>query len=359
MNKRFEHGGNIYKLAREKGRTDYIDFSANINPLGISELGKQAYHNAIDYLLDYPDPDYFALTKDISTFHGVDSDDVFVGNGAIEMIYKCFEFISPKKALIVAPTFVEYEKALIRIGCKPDFLVLNEEQEFCLNIDKLIEKSSEYDLIVVCSPNNPTGKAVPRKEVKRFLEEIKSTTDRNCNLFLDEAFLDFVGEEESMTELYTEYSNLYILRSATKFFAIPGLRLGYIITANNDFSKFYTETKIPWTINRVAEEVFRASISDKEYIKETILRNKISREKMFDELSSIDGIKAYKSEGNYLFFKLERTFDLRSALLEKGIVIRSCDNYIGLDDSFYRVAVKKEEENIILIKSLKEVLSCG
>lgn len=357
MNKRFEHGGNIYKLARENGREDYIDFSANINPLGISEMGKEAYHKAIDNLLDYPDPDYIALLEDISSFHDVELKDIFVGNGAIEMIYKSFEFIAPSRALIVAPTFVEYERALNRVGCKPDFLILTDEQDFILDVELLISKSSEYDLIVMCSPNNPTGKAVPKSEIIKLLSHIDNDLSSSCKIFLDEAFLDFIGEDESMTELYKEYTNLFILRSATKFFAIPGLRLGYVITSDEDFATYYKETKIPWSINRVAEEVFRASMNDKEYIEKTVRTNLISREKMFSGLSQIEGIKAYSSEGNYIFFRLDKDLDLRSIMLDKGIVIRSCDNYIGLDKRFYRVAVKKHEENMLLVNLLREVLN--
>lgn len=357
MNNRFEHGGNIYKLARENGREDYIDFSANINPLGISEIGKKAYYNAIDRLLDYPDPDYIALLQDISSFHDVELTDVFVGNGAIEMIYKSFNFIAPNKALIVAPTFVEYERALIRVGCNPDFLILTDDQDFTLDIDILIDKSIEYDLIVFCSPNNPTGKAVPKSDIIKLLSYIESTPNNRCKLFLDEAFLDFIGEEQSMTELYKRFTNLFILRSATKFFAIPGLRLGYVITSNQEFKKYYHDEKIPWSINRVAEEVFRASLSDKEYICKTVQTNIISRDKMFVGLSSINDIKVYPSEGNYLFFKLDKDLDLRDALLEKGVVIRSCDNYIGLDKRYYRVAVKKHEDNMLLVNLLREVLS--
>lgn len=357
MNKRFEHGGNIYKLARENGRKDYIDFSANINPLGISEMGKEAYHKAIDSLLDYPDPDYIALLNDISSFHDVEIDDVFVGNGAIEMIYKSFEFIAPNRALIVAPTFVEYERALIRVGCKPDFLILTDEQEFKLNIENLMDKSKDYDLIVFCSPNNPTGRAVPKSDIIKLLNHIESSPDNRCKLFLDEAFLDFIGEEQSMTEQYRGYKNLFILRSATKFFAIPGLRLGYVITSNQGFKKYYHDAKIPWSINRVAEEVFRASLSDKDYIRKTVQTNMISRENMFDGLSSINDITVFPSEGNYLFFRLDKELDLRNALLEKGVVIRSCDNYIGLDKRYYRVAVKKHEDNMLLINLLREVLN--
>lgn len=357
MNSRFEHGGNIYKINREHGivETEIIDFSANINPLGMSELGKSAYINALNMVGNYPDPEYIKLKDSISNYHNTSSDNLFIGNGAIEMIYKTFDYIKPSKALIVAPTFVEYERALNRIGVTPEFYILKEEDNFIVDIETLKNHAANYDLIVVCSPNNPTGKLVAKEKIVEFLSFVKENNIK-CKLFLDEAFIDFVSEEESMIDRVHEYENLFILRSATKFFAIPGLRIGYVISANKNLRKFYENQHIPWSINTVAQEVLIASLSDKDYIERTVTINEKSREYLYEELSQIHELKVYSSKGSYMFFKLLKNVDLRELLLEKLILIRACNNYIGLDKNYYRVAVKSHEQNVILVKAIKEVL---
>lgn len=357
MKNRFEHGGNIYKIERELGinEKEIIDFSANINPLGMSELGKKAYINAMDMLKNYPDPEYIKLKNSISNYHKTSFENLFIANGAIEMIYKTFEYINPSKALIVAPTFVEYERALNKINVTPEFYILKDEDEFTLDIEKIKEAASYYDLLVICSPNNPTGKLVEKEKLISLLEFIKSEK-LNCKLFLDEAFIDFVSERESMIDKINDYNNLFILRSATKFFAIPGLRIGYVISSSNEFKSFYKKQNIPWSINIVAQEVLLASLSDYDYINDTVSINEKSREYMFNELNSIDGLRVYSSKGSYIFFKLLKKIDLRSKLLNKSILIRSCSNYIGLGDEYYRVAVKDQKKNIVLINAIKEVL---
>ncbi|MGB3367273.1 MAG: threonine-phosphate decarboxylase [Acidaminobacteraceae bacterium] len=358
MNNRFEHGGNIYKINREYGiiETDIIDFSANINPLGMSELGKAAYINALNMVVNYPDPEYIKLKDSISNYHNIRSDNLFIGNGAIEMIYKTFDYIKPGAALVIAPTFVEYERALNRIGVIPDFYILKEEDNFIVNIEQLKSHAANYDLIVICSPNNPTGKLVEKEKIVEFLRFVEEN-NLECKLFLDEAFIDFISEEESMIDKIHEYKNLFILRSATKFFAIPGLRIGYLISSNKNLRNFYENQHIPWSINTVAEEVLIASLSDKDYIERTVSINRSSRIYLYEELSRMHDLKVYQSKGSYILFKLLKNVDLRALLLDKSILIRSCGNYIGLDNSYYRVAVKSHEQNVILVKAIEEVLS--
>lgn len=358
MNNRFEHGGNIYKVHRENGisENEIIDFSANINPIGLSEYGKKAYIEALDMINNYPDPDYVKLREVISEYHNISIDNLFIGNGAIEMIYKTFQFINPKKALIISPTFVEYERALNKIGVLPNFYILNEEENFEIDIKKLKMYAHDYELIVLCSPNNPTGKLTCKNEIIEIMTYIVEN-NLECKFFLDEAFIDFVSEEESMIDIIERFKNLFILRSATKFFAIPGLRIGYVISSNEKLRNFYKSYHIPWSINTVAQEVLIASLGDKEYIKETIKLNKLSRDYLFKSLIAINDIKVFESKGNYIFFKLLKSIDLRDELLKRGILIRSCANYIGLDETYYRVAVKGHDQNMKLIEVLFEVFN--
>ncbi len=271
MINRFEHGGNIYKINREYGicKKDILDFSANINPLGISELGKKAYFESINDLMHYPDPDYMNLRTAISNYHNTKLDYIYTGNGAIEMIYKLFNYLMPKKALIVAPTFVEYEKALNTLDAKVDFLILKKEDNFTLDIESLKSRAKDYELLVFCSPNNPTGKIVDKEKIIELLDYIEGK-NLECKLFLDEAFIDFISEESSMISFIPKYKGLYILRSATKFFAIPGLRIGYLLSSDEGFGLFYKKYEVPWSINTVAENVVIASLYDKDYLSERI-----------------------------------------------------------------------------------------
>lgn len=356
MNNRFEHGGNIYKINREHGieKRDIVDFSANINPLGMSELGKKAYIEALDLVKNYPDPEYIKLRNSISSHHKCKLENLFIGNGAIEMIYKTFDYINPRNALVVAPTFVEYERALNKTQVEPDFYILKEEENFIVDIEKIKEYAIDYELIVICSPNNPTGKLVEKEKIIEVLEYIKER-QLDCKLFLDEAFIDFVSEEKSMIDKVEKYENLFILRSATKFFAIPGLRIGYVISSDKKLGLYYENQHIPWSINSVAEEVLIASLSDEIYIKDTVTANENSRTYLYEELSKSEFLKVYSSNASYIFFKVLKKVDLRKLLLEKSILIRTCSNYIGLDEDYYRVAVKSHKDNIKLIKAIKEV----
>lgn len=354
---KYKHGGNVYEIARKNNIKidEIIDFSANINPLGISEKLRAAIIDGIPGLLNYPDPEYKELKAALSVFSKTSPDHIVLGNGAIESIFFLMEFLKPRKSVIVAPTFIEYERALMRNGSEVDYFQLCEEDEFRLDTDRLMDSLSEdLDLIVICNPNNPTGKLVDRESLLGIIDGARK---KGISVFIDEAFNDFVEEPEAVTLVpyIEEYDNVFILKSLTKFFAMPGLRMGYIVTSNHSFLDYYRDYKEPWHINYLADRAVVAILNDKDYIESS--REIVERERvfLFSSLNQMPQLKPFNSSVNYLFFKNLSDIDLSEALLGKGIMIRNCGNYQFLDNRYYRIAVKNRWQNEKLIGALKEI----
>jgi len=349
---KFKHGGNVYKFSIENNIPieNIVDFSANINPLGISEKGKESFLDSIKLISHYPDTDYYRLKNVISKLNNVKEEEVFLGNGAIELIYKTFNIIRPNKTLIVSPSFVEYERALKTLNLKYTHFILLEEEEFILDIDKIINVVGEYELIVICSPNNPTGKLINKEEIIKLLISMGKS-----KLFIDESFIDFTDEKESLVSEISGFQNLFILRSLTKFYAIPGLRIGYLLTSNEVYRDEFYRSFVPWGINTVAYEVAISSLLDSEYIENTKKYINIERNRLINKLNMFKFIKVYSSDANFIFFKTLRDIDLENRLKSYGIMIRKCDNYMGLDKNFYRIAIKLKEQNNLLIDAFEEI----
>lgn len=340
--KDFTHGGNVHKASVEMNmhRNKIIDFSANINPLGLSPKGRRAIIKGLDNIKDYPDPDYRVLKNALSDYYNVDEFNCLLGNGAIELIYFYVRLKKPGRALIPAPGFVEYEKALVVNGWEVS--LYNSKDD--INLQNI-------DVVFICNPNNPTGVSYSESFLKELLNKAKIS---GSDIFLDEAFIDY-STYDSMVKHLGEYDNLYILKSLTKFFAIPGLRLGCLLTSNQVFKNGYTRNQIPWSINSIAEEYIVASLKDKKYI--TLSKEYIKRERvwLYQELSKIGGLNVFRTQGNYLMFKIEADIDLYLELKKQGVLVRSCSNYNGLDSSYYRVAVKKRKFNKKLLLEIKRI----
>ena len=353
-----KHGGNIYEAAMERGIAieEILDFSANINPLGIPNSLKEALIQNIHSIERYPDPDYKALVRAIAAYHGVNEQWITVGNGATEIIFALAASLNSKNSLILAPTFAEYERALLKAGSEVHYYYLKEDNDF--QIDEGFKKmlNPEIDLVVLCNPNNPTGQFLNRQKMMEILQQCRVFGIR---LVVDEAFMDFVeaGEEETMIACMQEYNHLYVIRALTKFFSIPGLRLGYAVASNENILRRIRDNREPWSINSLAALAGEVVLKDQAYIRETKDWLHKEKNKFYEELNAIEGIKAYKPEANYIFFsynKDERC--LKEALLTKKILIRSCGNYKNLTNRFYRIAIKDRSSNEKLIEALKEVI---
>lgn len=350
-----KHGGNIHKYAREHGisKMEVIDFSANINPLGISKKALEKIEGSFSDILNYPDPDYRELKESISNFENIDPDNIILGNGAIECIFLLGEHIKSEHTLLLAPTFVEYERAFSKYGSSLSFHNLKEEYEFKLNVEEFISNIQDsVDTIVICNPNNPTGCLIDKSELYSILEYCKK---KNIILIIDEAFIDFTDNEDenTMKTYISEFDNLIILKSLTKFFAMPGLRLGYLMTSNESVKDDINSNRIPWVINCMASNIAVNSLNDVGYIESTKKNIKAQRKYLTQELTKNNNLNVYPSNANYIFFRCK--FDLLSELTKYNIMIRSCSNYRGLNSEYYRIAVKDEKSNGKLIEAINEI----
>ncbi|MBN2898050.1 MAG: threonine-phosphate decarboxylase [Clostridia bacterium] len=353
----YTHGGNVYKAARTRAIdvASIVDFSANINPLGLSDKGNQRLKDAWQGLLNYPDPEYVALREALSVFHKCRMSQIFLGNGAIDAIFFLMENLKPKRALVLAPTFVEYERALTIAGSALTFFYLKESEGFRLDLTRYLKEAETHDCLVICNPNNPTGQLVPKSDMMQIIEFAKR---HGKDLVIDEAFMDFTDMDESQSciDQIKAYDQLYILRSITKFFAVPGLRLGYVLSGNSTFAESYWRKKAPWCVNYFAQEYTIGALEDAAYIHDTKHYVMEAREHLYQALSTIDHIHPHPSMGNYIFLKYTGTPALKESLEERGILIRDCNNYHGLDEQYYRVAVKTQAQNERLVASIKEII---
>jgi len=351
------HGGNHREVARRYGLSpnEILDFSANINPwansLGIEKIVranlKEIYH--------YPDPQCTELIKQISQYLGVGRGNILAGNGSTELMYLAARALLPRRALIFAPTFFEYERAIKACGGEPKFLFLKESQGFSINIQKIIRAIKDVEAVFICNPNNPTGTFFPEEEL---LELVKITEERKIYLILDESYLDFKHSGESLVREAQKANYLLVLRSFTKFFALAGLRLGYGVGGGHLIEKL-VGLKEPWTVNCLAQAVGAYLLRHEENIKKIREAVRKETEFLFGELSQIGGLKPYPPEANFILVRIETelsSLKLQEDLAKKGILIRDCSNFTGLNDKFFRVAVRKREENLKLIDNLRKTI---
>lgn len=349
------HGGNIREVAGRHGLEpeEIIDFSASINPLGMSERARRAVINGLDSVMRYPEQFADTLASKISEFHEVPEECIIAGNGSTELIYLIPRAFRPKKALIIIPTFSEYKNSLEFSGCKTDAFLLTEADGFKVDVGIIAEAlKNGYDILYLCNPGNPTGALTPKDTVLEITDEaLKYRTI--C--VVDEAFIDF-AENESVKKEAVERPNLIVLRSMTKFFGIPGLRVGFALSSKGNIDRM-TACKEPWSVNALGSLAAIESLIDMEYIEKS--RRYITEERnyLFSLLAGVPWLKPFPSAANYILIKIElyglNADVLFESLAKEGIMIRSCTSFDGLENRFFRVAVRKREENERLVNRLK------
>jgi len=344
------HGGDVYHLARTLGLdlAELLDFSANINPLGFPSGIKAAVEQALGEIVHYPDRRSLELTRELAAYHGLSPEQILVGNGSTELIYLVARALKPRKALIVAPAFSEYENGLKAAGVPVDFQLTAENQNFTLAAPL---DPQGADLVFLAQPASPSGALLQPELV---LEVAARLADAGVFLLLDEAFVDFV-EEASFKAHLAQFPRVLLLRSFTKFFAIPGMRLGYVLAAPEVISRLAVLQE-PWSVNTMAQAMGRACLRDQDYMTRSRNLVKEEREHLFQGLSSLPGLQPFPSAVNYLLVKLTRpdftAAGLQKALLSQKIVIRDASNFRGLDERFFRVAVRSRGENQRLLEAL-------
>lgn len=366
------HGGNIYTLAERLGigESRIIDFSASINPLGVPESVQAALRENMKYLFNYPDPDTKKLRLKIAERLDINPAAVICGNGSTELIYLIVRALRPGRVLMPAPTFSEYERALKTLGSGTrdqgpgiKYFLLKKENNFDIMPDKFISAMSDgvsssritnhdsrpFDMAFLCNPNNPTGRLIKREDM---LEIAAAARSLRCALVVDEAFIDFCPEASIIDEVRNNPC-LIVLRSLTKIYALSGLRVGYAVLPPS-YLEAVKEEREPWTVNTLAQVAGVAALDDEAYTAETfrvIEREKRALENGFNRM----GIPYIPSSVNYYLLRTEKAREITVSLREKGILVRDCSNFPGLDSSYIRIAVKSEDDNNRL---LEEIASC-
>lgn len=345
------HGGDIY--SKRKNNTELIlDFSANINPLGLPDSVKSAIIDNIDNYSNYPDPLCRELRQALASYENTKDSNIICGNGAADIIFKIALGLKPKKALIIAPTFAEYEQAINLVGGEINYYDLSEEKNFCIEKDILNYITLDLDIMFICNPNNPTGIPLRKSEMIDILDKCK---ENNVIIVVDECFIDFLIDEEeySISSLAQNYDNLIILKAFTKIYAMAGIRLGYMICSNLDINNKINNVGQPWSVSTVAIECGVAALSEVDYVNKTKEYIENNRNYLIKELNKL-GYKVFESKANFIFFKTEET-NLKDKLEKYGILIRSCSNYRNLSEKYFRIAVKSESNNKYLNKCLNEI----
>ncbi|WP_141433262.1 threonine-phosphate decarboxylase CobD [Bacillus sp. 03113] len=348
------HGANpqyLYEAAGIEVPEQWIDFSANINPLGPPKAIKEHWDSFLSCLESYPDPYGLHLKRKIAEQEKIEENNILIGNGGAELISLVARLLAGKKVLIVQPAFSEYEKACQANDCIISYHQL-EEQQWSLQLDLLKQNLNGMDAMFLCNPSNPTGIYYSHNEIIELLEACQ---EANCLLIIDEAFYDFVERYKTITCFLKKYTNLIILRSMTKMFSIPALRLGYAIASETIIKKM-AEWKTHWSVNGIALYAGSLCLDDKWFIDETKAYIKAERERLrsfYDE----NHFEISASEVNFYLLRdplIDEQKLLFTYLLQRGLIPRHTYNFPGIDGRYLRFAIKRSSENDRLMEALKE-----
>ncbi len=359
MNNTNVHGGDLdiisrrYNISKEK----LINFSGNVNPLGLPQSVKTAISENVGAVVDYPDVSYINLRKAIGEYTKVNFENILVGNGSTELISSLIKTLKPKNSIIVSPAYSEYLKEIKLAGGDYTLLPLKEEEDFSLDVTQ-IPVTDSTDLIVLCNPNNPTGSYADINQIEQLLTVCKKT---GTWLMIDETYVEFShpSAHVSAMALTEKFDNLFIIRGTSKFFACPGLRLGYGICSNADLRDKINAFKDPWSVGTLAVIGGCVMFTDKEFINKTVELINTQRDRLINELSKIKDLKLYPTQSNFILAKILRK-DITShyvfeEMLKSYLLIRDAADFPYLNDSFIRFCVLDEESNTKLINKFNYI----
>lgn len=356
------HGSDLEKIEKIYGikKEDITSFSANVNPLGISPKLRTSLSEKIDAITGYPDREYTSLRKSIADYVSADAEHILTGNGSTELISLIIQITSPKKALIISPTYSEYEREIKLGGGSCTYYPLKEAALFKLDTEKFInELTADYDLLVICNPNNPTSSMIPAKELELIFTACKA---KGILCMVDETYVEFADDMENITSipLVARHTNVVVLRGISKFFASPGLRLGYAVCSNESLRTSINERKNPWSINTLAAIAGEIMFSDKEYIHTTKELIKSERNRICSLLSDCPNVKVYPPAANFVLVKILKpeitASDLFDAAIRKGFMIRDCSTFPDLNEKYFRFCFMSPDKNTELISLLLDLL---
>lgn len=370
------HGGNIFQFAHEQRIEPYevVDFSANINPLGPSQRGLDALNAQLRYISHYPDATNDDVLNAIADTYGMDKHQIIVGNGAAELLYAICRLPGYTGAFVPAPGFSEYKEALeaSKIPVRDIFYRPREDDNgkpyfevpyLALETFAAELKGQDGRIIVFLgNPNNPDGTLLDKDHIRTVASMLK---DANSLLVIDESFIDFVGNdplqdnEHSIRSLVNEFDNIIVVHSFTKFYAVPGLRIGAAFT--NETLITQLQQYIPsWSVNTLAQAYTKAALNDVDYIKRTKQELNEERAFMYNALDAIEGITVYPPSANFMLFQVNQegitANYINDELKKYNMIVRNCDSYVGLTNHWVRIAIKDHDTNIKLVDKLTDIL---
>ena len=346
----------LYHIRRE----DIIPFGANVNPLGISPNVKNVIAKYLDVISEYPDREYFKLKRAISKYTGAAYEHILVGNGSTELISSFISVIKPQLAMTIEPTYSEYKKDIELVGGELISYQLNPDNDFQLQIEDFIRHLPvDLDMLILCNPNNPTSTAISLENLKVIL---RACAINQIMVMVDETYIEFAENYKELTAipLVSEFSNLIVIRGVSKFFAAPGLRLGYAICNNAVLQDMYYAQATTWSINAIANIAGQVMFRDKKYIQQTVDMISTEKKLVWSALSCRKTIKLYPPTANFMLVKLlkegltsDMVFD---HCIKKGLMIRDCQDFKGLDNTYIRFCFMNPGEDDALVNTLLEIV---
>ena len=354
---------NIYRLAEQLNMQErnIIDFSAPVNPLGVSKKIKAELRKHLKYLLHYPDPEARRLTKRLAQYHGIAPEMVLCANGSTELFNLTIRALKPYNVLIPAPSNPAYERVIkASHDSRITHYELKRENNFEINCDEFIAalpgnhiriRRRLMQVAILSNPYNPTGRLIKKPDIQRIADAAR---EQQCYLVVDEAFMDFCPDD-SVIQMVHENPYLIVLRTMSAFYALAGLRIGYGIFPPG-LPDMLRQDNAPWTVNNLAQRAAVIALKDKVYRKES-LRLMQGEKKFFEKSFRKLGIEYFASDANFYLLRADNADILSQRLKKKGILLGNCSGYKGLDETYIRVAVRSHKENAMLMKALTAIFN--
>lgn len=335
----YEHGGQVYDAT---GKAEaWLDFSANINPLGLSERILRTLTENLRGIVNYPDPQAVELKQAIAQRYGMPESNLIVLNGAAEFFYLFLNATRPRRVVIPVPSFSEYERAAHAASCTVKLFFTDAADNFALDVDELRADLSPGDCVIIGRPNNPTGNLISAEEILRLAEV--------ANVIVDESFIDFL-DTESVRGYATE--RITVVQSLTKIFAIPGLRLGFAVAEEN-LTRRLNLSKDVWNVNFLAQKAGAAALADEDFLRRTRAWLEVERKFFVEELKTLRGVEVFPPTANFVLFKHAQAAELLATLRRERILLRHCANFAGLDATYLRSAIRSRAENLRLFDAMR------
>jgi len=356
------HGSDIEKVANYFNieESSIKNYSGNVNPLGLSKSLEKKLIANIHLVTNYPDPDYTKLKANIATYTGSETKHILLGNGSTELIAHYIDYIQPKKALIIGPTYSEYENKIKTLNAEVLYYPLNEETNFTIDIDELIKHcTNDINLLVLCNPNNPTASFIESEALYPLFDHCKSY---GIYILIDETYMDFVDESSRVSALSLTkiYNNCIVLRGFSKFFAAPGLRLGYGITSDMNCHRSLEKQRHHWSINSLTAFAGKELMIDTDFIKTSKEFIHSERVRLMLNLNQIDSIKVFPANANFFFVKLlkdnKNSKGLFEFLIKQGMMVRNTSTFPFLHGEFFRFCILSKEDNDLLIDGIRSYM---